>query len=827
MAIVWSLIGAALIGYVPGALVYRLPILDRPKRGALWAEERAFWHVLISIAWSLLFVLVTAAFGVYRYEWLLATNLVVSLAAVAATRGRLGWQGKATKVTIAATVPIAILALGAWRFGPGSEYILGGKDPGVYVNEGIAIARTGALFRQDATVRAVPAAARDLFFPNEGNDDYYGHRFMGVYINDPASGAVITQFPHLFPASIAVGYRLGGIAGAVRTTTVWALLGLLAVYFFGARLIGRLASFFAVLLLGLNLVEVWYGRYPNAEVLMQTLLFGGLLALARTNVDGDRFFGWVAGGLLALLIFLRFDAYMAVTAMGAALLLAWALLGQRIRVATAVSVIVAGALGVVYYAGPMRAYYFVYKANLPGLVVGLGGIAVGLAAIIVVRRLPADTKAQLAKWLPLGIGVSLVLLAAYALFLRQAGGKLTEWDAASLRTFRDAYVYWPALLAGLAGCVMVVRREFWRDPAFFAVLAVFAVFFFYKIRVDPSQLWMARRFVPIVLPGLFLLASGALFGPSTPEHRRTVRRGVAAALVLSAIGWQYAVAAKPIAAHVEYRGAIRQLDQLARRFTSRDLLLIESRNTGSDLHVLGVPLADAYGLNVLVLFSPVPDRQQFEAFLADAAKRYERVFVLASGGTDLLSRSITAMPVAFVPMLLPEYETTSWEQFPKGPRQKDLGYSIYQLQAKPAPPGPFALDVGYFDDLQTIRFYAREVTEGRSFRWTGPQSYISASGLTGQEREIELVMHDGGRPAGAPPATVQVFLNGTALGMVSVSPGFKSYRLAIPPVALRGVADDDAPVQFRLVSSTWTPSDITPGADTRQLGVMIDRVEIH
>ncbi|HEX5070584.1 MAG TPA: hypothetical protein VFV78_10265 [Vicinamibacterales bacterium] len=827
MNIAWSLAGAALVGYVPGAVIYRLPILDRARRGLLWAEERAFWHVLISVAWSLLFVLVTAALGVYRYEALLATNLALSLGIVAAARGRLGWHGKATKVTIAASVPVIILALGIWRFGPGSEYILGGKDPGVYVNEGIAIDRTGRIFRHDATIAAVPAASRDLFFPNEGNDDYYGHWFMGVYINDPATGEVIPQFPHLLPASIAIGYRIAGIPGATRTTVAWGVIGLIAVYFFGARLIGRLASFFAVLLLALNLVEVWYGRYPNAEVLMQTLLFGGLLAISRTHEDGDPFFGWIAGGLLGLLIFLRFDAYMALAAIAAARLLAWAVRRQTTRWSVILPVAVAGAIGLAYYIGPMRAYYYVYKANLPGLPIAAGAIALGGGLIALLRSLQPRYGDFLTRWLPIALGVVLVLAAAYGLFLRQPGGKLAEYDAASLRIFRDAYVHWPALIAGLAGCVMVTRREFWRDPAFFLVLAAFAAFFFYKIRVDPSQWWMARRFVPMVLPGLFLLASGALFGPSTPEHRRTVRRGVAAAVLLSAIGWQYAVAARAITTHVEYRDAIRQVDQLARRFTPRDLVLIESRNSGSDLHVLGVPLADAYGLNVLVLYSPVPDHQQFERFLADARTRYERIFVLASGGTDLLSRAITATPIAFVPMTLPEYETTSWETVPTGPRQKDLGYSIYQLEARPMPQAPFVLDVGYFDDLQTLRFFARELMEGRSFRWTGPQSFVAASGLTGQEREIELVLHDGGRPAGAPPATLQVLLNGTDLGTINVAFGFRSYRLAIPAEALRGVGDTDEPVQIRLLSSTWTPSDFTPGTDTRQLGVMVDRVEIH
>jgi hypothetical protein len=33
----------------------------------------------------------------------------------------------------------------------------------------------------------------------------------------------------------------------------------------------------------LNVIEVWYGRYPNTEVAMQALLFAALLAMARVT----------------------------------------------------------------------------------------------------------------------------------------------------------------------------------------------------------------------------------------------------------------------------------------------------------------------------------------------------------------------------------------------------------------------------------------------------------------------------------------------------------------------------------------------------------------
>jgi hypothetical protein len=139
----------------------------------------------------------------------------------------------------------------------------------------------------------------------------------------------------------------------------------------------------------------------------------------------------------------------------------------------------------------------------------------------------------------------------------------------------------------------------------------------------------------------------------------------------------------------------------------------------------------------------------------------------------------------------------------------------------------FVLDVGNFDEPHVLRFHARETTAGRTFRWTRPQSFIAVTGLKGGERELTLVMDDGGRPVTAPPAAVQLFFNNAPLGTVRVEPGFREYRLSLPPNLIRAASESNDPAQLRLVSTTWTPSDFLGGTDNRPLGVMIDRVEIH
>jgi hypothetical protein len=818
---------AIVICVLPGCVLFRLPVLRRDFRAAFPIEERWFWQAVMSAVWSAGVALALGAFSVYSLPRLVIINAVLIVVPALVWRNRLRLGSSAPKPAASALLPLALVVFALVRFLPASEYIMGGRDPGVYVNEGISLDRTGTIFRHDAIVAAVPASVRDLFFLDYPPTEYYGPRFMGVFLNDPDTGEVIAQFPHFLPASMTLGYAIGGLRGATTTVVAWAVLGLLAVYFFGVRLAGRGPAFLGCALLALNVIEAWYGRYPNAEVVMQTLVFAGLLAFSYAIRDGDHYFSWVTGVLAAALIFLRFDAYLAIAAFAGAAALLWIVERRSVGWGAGLVVTVSSTIAWQYYSGPMRAYFWQYRENLPTIENGL----LFVAAAIGVTLLAGAARRWIGPFVrtitPVSLSLVLVALAVYALFIRKAGGRLTEDNAYSLRAFRDLYVYWPALITGMAGFGLLAWKRFWREPAFFLMVAAFSAFFFYKIRVPPEQFWIARRYLPVILPGLLLLAASGALGVPDGDARRKTWRTVAGVILLGFIGWQFGVAAAPVAAHVEYRGAIHEFEKLAQRVTARDLVLFEGRSDDADTHIFALPLAYAYGRDVLVLQSPRPDRRKFEEFLRWATSRYERVLLVASAGIDLLSRPIVATPVAFTPMSLPEYATAPWNEFPAGARQKDLGYCIYQLTIGQIEPHGFVLDVGALDDLHVLRFRARETTQGRTIRWTGPQSFIAVTGLTGNERQLTMVMHDGGRPANAPPAEIELFFNETPLGKIQVGSGFKEYSVTLPAEIVRAASTSQDPAILRIVTSTWAPRDYLGGTDDRALGVMVDRVEIH
>ncbi len=824
-----TLITLAIIGWLPGAVLFRLPIADRDRRAALSADERAFWAVILSAAVSLTVVLALAALHRYSFARLVAADVGLAFVVAAAARFRLGFARKAPRPGLTALISVGLVALGIWRFFPPAEYIIGGKDPGVYMNEGIQIAQRGSLVIRDETIAAVPAFARDLFFPSHRNSTYYSTRFMGFFIKDPEAGTVVGQFPHLYPASIAIAYGLDGLTGARRAAGVWAILGLLAVYFAGRRLLGWPAATAASFLLAISVVQVWFARYPNAEVVMQALLFAALLASARAMVDGDDFFAPVAGSLLGLLLFLRFDAVLGIAGVlaGAAVGLA---AGRRLRWTFWPPLLVASVLCAIYLVGPMRAYLdypLVFLSNFRwwqygAIVLALAGTG---AAGVATLRSPALSK-PIVRVLPTALAVVVVALAAYALLLRHPGGKLTDYDAYSLRMYASYYVTVAGLIAAIVGYVLVTRGLFWRDPALLLTITGFAIFFFYRLRIVPVHFWTARRFLPMVLPATLLLAAAAAL--TGVRGRGAITRVIRAPIgiaFLALLAVNYARAAGPILNHVEYAGIIPKLEQIASQIGSDDLLVVESRDA-SDVHVLALPLAYVYAKHVLVLASAAPDKTAFAGFVDWAGSRYRRVLFMGGGGTDLLSSRWMVQPVASERFQIPEYDAPL-RAYPRFVRAKEFDYSLYAFARPSGAVDGFDLDVGVSDDLNVIRFAAKERSEGRTFRWSQDQSFVVINRLDPSSRSLAIWMSNGGRPPAAPPAQVSVLVGDRLLGSVNVTSGFAEYDFPIPPDLAASTGAQGEPVRVTLRSTVWNPHRVLGTADDRDLGVMVDRVAVR
>ena len=827
-----------LLAYLPGALIFRIPLLDRARRAALPAEERLFWAVVLSAALSSVAALGLAVAGSYALERVLWLDGAVCLGIALAwrLRLRLGPEAPAPTRTAAAPSVLALLAAGLFFFVPPSEYVNGGRDPAVYFNAGIQIAQGGSVVIDDPLVRAVPPEHRGLFFPPQPpSAPFDSVRFLGFFVVDQDAGAVVGQFPHLYSVWIAIAYDTLGLTGARYVHGLWALLGVLAVYFAGAFVLGRRAALAGAGLLAVHVAQVWFARYFSAEMLLQPLVFAGVLACGRAHADGDRFFAPVAAALLALTLFAHLTGLVAVAAVGLAVLLGRSA-GFGVRLSFALPLAALTAAAAAYYALVLTPYLLgtlepLRRVPAPAAAAAAALLLLAAGGLWIAggRSVAAD---RMRRWLPIAAATVLPLLAAYALFVREPLRIELQLDPEGLTTYTLYYLTPPGLAAAAAGWLIATTgRRFWRGSALLLVAATFAVVFFTNPRITPDHFWTARRYVSIILPACLLLAGAAAFTPvAWPDrlrNRAAARvRTACGVLLLGALGWQYAQATRPILGHTEHAGMIPDVEALAARFAPDDLLLFGPRRA-TDAQVYALPLAYVYDRNVLVLDDDTPDPEPLARFLGWARGRHPRTFFIG-GGTRLLSARTRAEPVADVLSRIRFYDR-AYNAYPQGVDQWEIDYGVYELRDERVERAAVDLDIGARDHLYVRDMHGRSIdNRGVTYRWTTGRSLVWVAGTLPGARTLTLRLSNGGRPPAAEEARVSVFLNDHPLGAITVADdSFRAYTLPIPASLAGAVAADEEAATLRLEAAPWVPLDLLGIPDRRELGVMLDRVAIH
>ena len=826
-----------LLAYLPGALLFRLPLLNRGRRAGLTAEERLFWAVVLSTALTSVAAFAVAAAGSYALERVLWLNgaVCVGVALTWRSRLRLGPPAPAPTRTAAAPLALLVLACGLFFFVPPAEYVNGGRDPAVYFNSGIRIAQGGSFVIDDPLVREIPPEYRDLFFrPEPASAAFDSVRFLGFFVLDQEAGTVAGQFPHLYPVWIAVAYDTLGLTGARYVHGLWAVLGVLAVYFAGAFALGRRAAFAGAALLALHVAQVWFARYFCAEMIVQALVFAGVLAHARAHADGDRFFAPLAALLLGLTLFVHILGVLVVGAACLAVLVGRAY-GQPVLTSFGAPLAAVTALAAVYYLTALAHYTPLwFLARLGPLHVLLAtGAALAAAAFVALRR--AEVAAIARVWLPRVLVAALWLLAAYALFVREGGNRNPEIDPYWLTLYTDFYLLPTGLAAALAGWVVVSGSRFWRATALFIVAATFAVFIFHNARITPDHFWTARRYVLIILPISLLLVGAAAFTPVEWLDRRRLpglgkltignARTAAGAILVAGLGWSYWQATSHILRHVEHAGMIPLVEGLAARLAPDDLLLVGPRGT-TDVQVAALPLAYIHNRQVLTLAGAAPDTELLGDFLDWARARHARVLFLGGGGTDLLSKRTAARLVTSERRGIPHYERTL-NAYPNGVVDWQLDYGIYELAPARADAGPFVLDVGAGDDLYVYGMHPKDAEpSGVTYRWTRERALVRLVGTRPDAATLTLWMR--GRPREAGDAVVRVFLDDRSLETIAVAADrFDAYAVSIPPDLARLVAGRPGASELRLETDPWVPLEVLGIPDARALGVMLDRVEVR
>jgi hypothetical protein len=458
-----------------------------------------------------------------------------------------------------------------------AEYVLKDRDPGVYTVAATKLARTGELLTRDPLVGAVTS-----FHQFE-----YGAKHPGFYIH--GNDLVVPQF---FPGSFAwmgFGNLVGGVWGGLYVVPIFGALAIGMAFMLGRELFGRWAGLVGAALLAVGYTQVWWARYPSSEVITQFFILAGLWLAARFVRGGGAGTGVLAGALLGGAMLVRVDAVLA-TLVVPLLIGHHALLGGPLKRWSSICaplLLLGGATTLYALTIGERYLDLIYDLHVPDQALQFAPHFMGTTLLVagVLWALRRRWSEKLRRLLTLYgqsaaflTALSILGLALWAYFVLPepweglpefwggTAGPRAEFHAYDRQVaVRMVWFLTPAVaVLGMAGFVAAAYRLDEARAFFLGAVLAFGVAYVALPNVAPDLPWATRRFVPIVFPGLCILA-----GYAAAESGRALRRvwgmrvGVicAVTLVVLALAWSVRVA-WPIYGVRELAGAVEGFERL-------------------------------------------------------------------------------------------------------------------------------------------------------------------------------------------------------------------------------------------------------------------------
>ncbi|GIH89689.1 hypothetical protein Psi01_03190 [Planobispora siamensis] len=450
-----------------------------------------------------------------------------------------GWQ----------TAGVSAIALGSGIFNAvlHSEQLIVRRDPATYAQYAAWLATRGSL----------PIPYGEAAFG--GQDPALSFGSVGFYDH---GGAVVPQFMPGPPMVHAIGHWLGGLPGLLLTPPV---LGALAVLVFAgaaARLAGPRRAPLAALAFAVGMPILYTSRAAFSEIPSLIMIFGGMSLLldARTRLraaQGATATAALAGLVFGLAVLVRIDGLRDVlpVLVYAGLLIALRRIERRdegfpegaglrgdgrLGVPLLAGLLTGAGLGLLA-AVVLAAPYLDYLSGslLPLLAVCAAVLLLTVAAAALAPRL-AGPLGRLARvrWLPgLAAGAVVLVMGLFAarpwlqtvtrhattpedLLTSDFIGKTQAANGLPVdgsRLYYEDALHWVAwyigppavVLATLAGAVLVRRlvrgaASEWLLPLM--IIGWTTVTTLYRPAITPDHPFAARRLVPVIIPGLVLLA---------------------------------------------------------------------------------------------------------------------------------------------------------------------------------------------------------------------------------------------------------------------------------------------------------------------------------
>lgn len=398
-------------------------------------------------------------------------------------------------------------------------YWYAGRDHGLYVVNGVHLAKTGSLFYGNDALRAeVYEALKGNLMVEPG---FYSAYEWGL---SEIPSSVVPQFMPMYFAASAIGYDIAGLAGVFRVNGVITILALLAVYFFCSLLFSKATGVIAMLILALNPAQLWNGRIPGSEMLSQLLLFFSLVVWFFAWQEKRRAVAVLAGTLLGVSVICRVDSLIYCPA--ACALWMYACLFDRGKEPVArfftLSFFCAALLSVLY--GLIGTLPYMAMLWETGTLVGLAGLNVAMllcstaVAFITKKRCPPDgARQRIATWVERravrgGIAVFLLLLFCILYWVRPLMNREGPDTIGYLNANAMVEFCWYTSVALVVQAILAAyhlpaKGNIDRGAAFLFLLLGFSclLVYIYHPSITPDHFWASRRWITAAIPFVAVL----------------------------------------------------------------------------------------------------------------------------------------------------------------------------------------------------------------------------------------------------------------------------------------------------------------------------------
>jgi hypothetical protein len=766
-----ALLGLPTVLLIPGYVLYHVLSNEDSCPGRF---ERLFFQVLGSILVSGWVSLTLAELGLFSFWTLVALLLAASLTLaivfkvpfprVEMPNIKIGPAQWALIIIIFVTV--------ALYFHP-FPWIVGGRDPGVYVNTGIDIAKTGGITLHDSVLSDMDSSTVTSFFYGHQLENNRGSQFPGFYITDYATGEITPQFFYLWPSWIAIAYSIFSLDVGLYVISFFGLLSVLSVYLAGKKLFNERTGLIAALLLALNFAALWFSREPTTEIFTLFLIINGVTALVLFDRTSSRYYAALAGLCFGETFLTRIDTIYLLAPIGLFLLYQWYAdkIGWR-HLYFVVPLALAGINGVadavlISYPYTNDIFGNTFSSLFASLQSKYLVIAPGIVALVAALWLTHKHKSRIATMLKgrsrygtLVQHAAVLVLAVcmfYAYFIRPQGDVLGDsYNLVKLSWYFGGIA---GILIVFFGCALLFYRKPYHESYFFlSILLVFAVPYVLSSMISADQPFWVRRYLPVVIPMALLCV--AYLVSRVSEIKRSPVGGkygpwVIAAVLVLAITAPAVAADLKVASFTQYGDALDDVRNLAGMIDDDGIVLY---HTNYYSEKVATPLYYIYDKEIMT--ARISDASVNEIYQIAAGNRsVYLVDILHSGDITGDVPGLRHYSVNW-PFLFDLGDYTCYFYMPMSIEDQSHDFSIYEIN-----------DTAALDDIMILsnNWYGLELWDGVPTQWQSNNGSVYV--FSSEDRNATLSFS---ASSFYRARTLRVYVNGELIGQHSIPPGFTS-----------------------------------------------------